>query len=195
MIERSAREHSTGDIRPIIHTTYIHAGTAPAALERIVEEWNNPARPAGLTTPDVWGRWVTSRMRDVDREMNLLQQFNQQLLAEIESLHQAFVRRPLKWPTEIYDLGPARLRLMRPLMVVVEEYPESGIVGVAFPPTESYAEGMTLTEAMALLKDDIASLYSELSQDVPETLGRLPWQWLRLLREVIVEEPANGALE
>ncbi len=169
-------------------------GTAPVSPDWDPGIWHQ-TRPAGLTAPDAWPGEVILRMQVFTNELDLLQQFNQQLLVKIEMLQEVIIQRPVKWTTEIYDLGSASFGLARPLMVVVEEYPESDVVGVAFPPTESYVEGTTLAEAMAALKEDIVSLYAELSQDDFESLGRLPRQWLQLLQGVIIEESADGALE
>jgi hypothetical protein len=112
------------------------------------------------------------------------------LATEVASLNKEIrqvLSRPQKWVTQIRDLGTAELRLVEPVLVVIEEYPEEESVIARFPELEAFGEGITEAEALLCLKNDIRSLYDDLNNTPENELGTLPQSWLRVLRQLIQE--------
>jgi hypothetical protein len=112
-----------------------------------------------------------------------------ELIALTDKVEQLTLR-PLKWTTEIRDLGIEQLRLNQPILITIEEYTAEDSVIARYPEVEAFGEGQTEPEAILQLKADIVRLYYDLTGSSPETLGVLPQSWLRVLRQVISEEKA-----
>lgn len=109
---------------------------------------------------------------------------------ESTTVHPVFTdteRPPVKWSTQIWDLGDAGYYLNYPVMIVVEEYPDEEIVAARFPEVEAYGEGQTEPEAILRLKCSILDLFVELNEADPESLGELPQSWLRVLNRLIAK--------
>jgi hypothetical protein len=81
--------------------------------------------------------------------------------------------------TTIVDLGDADLRLRFPLTVVVEECGDDCIA--SWPEVEAFGSGPTAADAINALKDEVSSLYRDLSQAPDAELGKLPLRWKRAL--------------
>lgn len=94
------------------------------------------------------------------------------------------LERPDKWVTQIRDLGDENYELVEPLSILVEEYPDDVFIA-RFPEVEVFGEGITDAEAILDLKNSILDLYDELTETDPNTLGKLPKMWLRILKKVI----------
>jgi hypothetical protein len=99
-------------------------------------------------------------------------------------------QRPLKWATQIRDLGDPQLVLVQPIQIVIEEYASDDSVIARYPEVEVFGEGETEPEAILRLKEDIVRLYRDLINSSPDELGTLPQSWLRVLRQIISEEKA-----
>jgi hypothetical protein len=95
--------------------------------------------------------------------------------------------RPLhKWATTIADLGAPGIVLRTPLIVTMEDYGEE--IVASYPEVEAFGSGPTEADAINVLKDEIASLYTELAGEADDKLGKLPKRWKRALLAV-----ASGA--
>lgn len=95
--------------------------------------------------------------------------------------------RPVKWTTEIRDLGDEELGLAEPATILLEEYPGDDVVIARFPELEIFGEGISDAEAIFHLKQAILDLYDELEGTDPGQLGDLPSGWLRVVKSIIVE--------
>src|SRR3990172_12836939 len=93
--------------------------------------------------------------------------------------------RPVKYNSQVRDLGDESYTLNEPLMVSIEEYPGEDTVIASFPEIEVFGEGATEAEALMNLKWSILDLYEELMECSPDELGDLPKAWLSILRKVI----------
>jgi hypothetical protein len=93
--------------------------------------------------------------------------------------------RPIKWTTQIYDLGEQQYILLEPLLVLIEEYPDEGNVIARLPELETFGEGSTISEALLGLKNAMLDLYDELINEESQSLGNLPQTWLRILQRII----------
>lgn len=95
--------------------------------------------------------------------------------------------RPVKYNSQIRDLGDEDYALNEPLMVSIEEYPGEDTVIASFPEIELFGEGATEAEALMNLKWSILDLYEELTDSSPDELGDLPKAWLSILRKIIIK--------
>ena len=75
--------------------------------------------------------------------------------------------RPVKYNTQIRDLGDENYALVEPLIVTIEEYTREDTVIASFPEIEVFGEGVTEAEALMNLKLAILDLYEELT-DTPQ---------------------------
>ncbi len=95
--------------------------------------------------------------------------------------------RPVKYNSQIRDLGDEDYALNEPLMVSIEEYPGEDTVIASFPEIELFGEGATEAEALTNLKWSILDLYEELTDSSLGELGDLPKAWLSILRKIIIK--------
>lgn len=93
--------------------------------------------------------------------------------------------RPVKYNSQVRDLGDENYILEEPLIVSIEEYPGEDTVIASFPEIEVFGDGATEAEALMNLKWTILDLYEELVDSSPEELGDLPKAWLLILRKII----------
>lgn len=93
--------------------------------------------------------------------------------------------RPVKYNTQVRDLGDDNYSLNEPLIVSIEEYPGEDTVIASFPEIEVFGEGVTEAEALMNLKWAILDLYEELMESAPDELGDLPKAWLSILRKIV----------
>ena len=93
--------------------------------------------------------------------------------------------RPVKYNSQVRDLGDENYILNEPLIVSIEEYLGEDIVIASFPEIEVFGEGATEAEALMNLKWAILDLYEELMESASDQLGNLPKAWLTILRKII----------
>ncbi len=93
--------------------------------------------------------------------------------------------RPVKYNSQIRDLGDDNYFLIEPLIVSVEEYTNEDTVIASFPEIEVFGEGVTEAEALTNLKWAILDLYEELISTSLDELGDLPKSWLSVLQKII----------
>jgi hypothetical protein len=119
---------------------------------------------------------LVERMESLSREMEALQE----RLAEVE---QALASQPRCRQAVLYDLGSEKYELKQALGVQLEEYEEEAVARI--PELDVFASADTDSEALALLKREVVTLYEELAATPVERLGERPFAWLRLLERVI----------
>ncbi|MBN1450602.1 MAG: hypothetical protein JW963_06265 [Anaerolineales bacterium] len=95
--------------------------------------------------------------------------------------------RPVKYNSQVRDLGDDNYSLNEPLIVSIEEYPGEDTVIASFPEIEVFGDGVTEAEALLNLKWAILDLYKELLGTSPDELGDLPKSWLSILKKIIKE--------
>jgi len=93
--------------------------------------------------------------------------------------------RPVKYNTQIRELGDENYALVDPLIVSIEEYTGEDTVIASFPEIEVFGEGVTEAEALMNLKMAILDLYEELTDTPQDELGDLPKTWLSVLHKTI----------
>ena len=93
--------------------------------------------------------------------------------------------RPVKYNSQVRDLGDESYSLNEPLIVSIEEYPGEETVIASFPEIEVFGEGATEAEALMNLKWAVLDLYEELTESASDELGDLPKAWLSILRKII----------
>lgn len=93
--------------------------------------------------------------------------------------------RPIKYITQLRDLGDNNYKLAEPVFITIEEYPGEDTVIASFPEIEAFGEGVTEAEAILNLKWAILDLYEELVETSPAELGNLPKTWLSVLQQII----------
>ena len=96
--------------------------------------------------------------------------------------------RPIKYNSQIRDLGDETYELTEPLLITIEEYSVDDTVIASFPEVEAFGEGITETEAILNLKLAILDLYDELKETPVDELGSLPRSWLNVLHKIIHTE-------
>ncbi len=98
------------------------------------------------------------------------------------------MERPLKYNSQIRDLGDETYKLTESILITIEEYLGDDTVIASFPEVEAFGEGTTETEAILNLKLSILDLYSELKETPVDELGNLPRSWLNVLQKIIHSE-------
>lgn len=93
--------------------------------------------------------------------------------------------RPLKYNSQIRDLGDESYKLTESILISIEEYPGDDTVIASFPEVEAFGEGVTETEAILNLKLAILDLFDELRETPADELGNLPQSWLNVLQTII----------
>ena len=93
--------------------------------------------------------------------------------------------RPLKYNSQIRDLGDEAYQLTEPLLITIEEYPGDDTVIASFPEIEVFGEGVTEAEAIMSLKSAILDLHDELNETPSGELGTLPRSWWNVLQKLI----------
>lgn len=96
--------------------------------------------------------------------------------------------RPLKYNSQIRDLGDETRKLTEPILITIEEYPGDDTVIASFPEVEAFGEGVTETEAILNLKLSILDLYDDLQETPFDELGSLPRSWLNVFQKIIHSE-------
>ncbi len=117
-------------------------------------------------------------------ESNILERL-ETLTNQTGQLRMDVQERPVKYNTQIRDLGDESFSLVEPLIVSVEEYTNEDTVIASFPEIEVFGEGVTESEALTNLKLAILDLYEELIDTSPDELGDLPKSWLSVLQKII----------
>lgn len=111
---------------------------------------------------------------------------NQQLSAleaQLKELNEELRTRPIVRNTDLWELNSGKYRLTYPINIVIEEYPDETIA--RWPEVEAFGSGATEAEAIAVLKQDIVSLFEDLVASSDDELGRLPQGWKRILQRII----------
>lgn len=75
--------------------------------------------------------------------------------------------------------------LKRPLFFLIEEYEGDDEVVARIPELQAAGFGSTEIQAINELKTLLGELYQDLIETPDEKLGKLPFQWKRILQEVI----------
>ena len=117
-------------------------------------------------------------------ESNILERL-ETLTNQTGQLRMDVQERPVKYNTQIRDLGDDGYSLIEPLIISVEEYTSEDTVIASFPEIEVFGEGVTESEALTNLKLAILDLYEELIDTSPDELGDLPKAWLSVLQKII----------
>ncbi len=111
------------------------------------------------------------------------------LVNETDLLRTQVRQRPLKWTTQIYDLGEDGYTLTTPIPIIIEEYASDEPILARFPEAELFGEGATESEAIDNLKSEILDLFDELSEMDSQEMGKLPLSWRRILEQLIARNP------
>jgi hypothetical protein len=136
---------------------------------RILSETGFGSTPLGL------GKYEEIREDSIRRGLDTLTDC-------VESL----TRLPIKWVTQLRDLGEEGYSLVEPVQIVVEEYPDDSVVA-RLPEAEVFGEGNSEAEALQNLRCAILDLYDDLTEATPDSLGDAPRVWLRVLERIIVK--------
>jgi hypothetical protein len=90
----------------------------------------------------------------------------------------------------IGDLGGNDYALTEPIMVLIHEYPDEGMISAKWPEVEAFGEGDTEAKALESLKADIASICDDVLLAPPSELGTGPLRWQKALSGFVeVQEP------
>ncbi len=101
----------------------------------------------------------------------------------LEELNDELRTRPIVRNTNLWELNSEKYRLAHPINIVIEEYPDETVA--RWPEVETFGSGTTETEAIAILKQDIVSLFEDLIASSDDELGKLPQGWKRILLRFI----------
>ncbi len=101
----------------------------------------------------------------------------------LEELNDELRTRPIVRNTNLWELNSEKYRLAHPINVVIEEYPDE--IAARWPEVEAFGSGTTEAEAIAILKQDIVSLFEGLIASSDDELGKLPQGWKRILLRFI----------
>lgn len=119
---------------------------------------------------------IVERMESLSKEMEALQE-------RLTQLEEALAAQPRCRQAVLYDLGSEKYELKQGLGVQLEEYEEEAVARI--PELDVFASADTDSEALALLKGEVVTLYEELAATPVVRLGERPRAWLRLLERVI----------
>ncbi|MFQ5455285.1 MAG: hypothetical protein ACE5EA_03640 [Nitrospirota bacterium] len=85
--------------------------------------------------------------------------------------------------TKIHDLPASLYRLIQPIDVILEIYPDEVIAII--PELELWSDGLTQIEALNNLKMELLDLYDDLNESPNEKLGEFPKSWKRIINSFI----------
>lgn len=122
-----------------------------------------------------------------DTQTNILERL-ETLANQTGQLRSDVQDRPLKYTTQLRDLGDDEYRLAEPILITIEEYLGEDAVVASFPEIEVFGEGVTESEAIMNLKWAILDLYEELTESPIAELGRLPKNWLSVMQKLIQKD-------
>lgn len=91
-----------------------------------------------------------------------------------------------KWVVPISDLGNENYTLIKPILILIEEYSDGDIIA-RFPALEAYGVGETDAIAITDLKSTMLDLYDELTEIPLDMLGTSLQEWVRILKKIIVK--------
>jgi hypothetical protein len=107
-------------------------------------------------------------------------------ISELSAKVETLLNRPNKWNAQIRDLGEEGYLLRESIQIVIEEYSDESVIA-RFPEIDVFGEGQNESEAISNLKLAILDIYDELVISDPNSLGRIPQMWLRILNQLIVK--------
>ena len=122
-----------------------------------------------------------------DTQTNILERL-ETLTNQTGNLRLDVQDRPIKYNTQLRDLGDDDYKLAEPVLITIEEYLGEDTIIANFPEVEVFGEGVTEAEAILNLKWAILDLYQELIEISPEQLGDLPKTWLSVLQQIIQKD-------
>jgi hypothetical protein len=108
------------------------------------------------------------------------------LLKAIRELLLALRETPTLANVCLRDLGSEKYRLKEKIEIIIEEYHEETIA--KWPELELFGYGISPSEAIMNLKNEIIDLYEDLSSTKKEELGKLPKMWLSILKKIIIKK-------
>lgn len=104
----------------------------------------------------------------------------QEALDEIRQLREELQQRPSVSAINLYGLSLENLQVVHPISVVLEETEAESLA--RWPETRAYGIGATLAESIANLKQNIATLYYDLTSREPDSMGQIALDTLRTLK-------------
>ena len=105
------------------------------------------------------------------------------IIAQLKELNEELQTRPIIRNTDLWELNSEKYRLIHPINIVIEEYSDE--IVARWPEVEAFGSGATEAEAIAILKQDIVSLFEDLVSFSDDELGKLPQGWKRILLRII----------
>jgi len=133
------------------------------------------------------GELISQGSTTQDTQTNILERL-ETLANQTGQLRLDVQDRPVKYNTQLRDLGDDDYKLAEPVFITIEEYPGEDTVIASFPEVEVFGEGATEAEAILNLKWAILDLHQELIEISPEELGDLPKTWLSVLQQIIQKD-------
>jgi len=88
--------------------------------------------------------------------------------AQLKELNEELQNRPIIRNTNLWELNSEKYRLTHPINIVIEEYPDETVA--RWPEVEAFGSGTTEAEAIAILKQDIVSLFEDLVTSLDDEL-------------------------
>jgi len=122
-----------------------------------------------------------------DTQTNILERL-ETLTNQTGQLRSDVQDRPLKYTTQLRDLGDNDYKLVEPVLITIEEYLGEDTVIASLPEVEVFGEGVTESDAILNLKWAILDLYQELIETPVDELGSLPKTWLSVMQKLIQKD-------
>jgi hypothetical protein len=130
---------------------------------------------------------------NLENRLRIVQAEIAELRKSVELLGMALSERPVTSSSWIIDLDSEDYSLRYPIPIVMEDWQDE--VVASFVETELFGSGTTPSEALTELKRRIVALYEELAGADPETFGRLPRTWWRVLQYYMVRHEYQAIQE
>lgn len=122
----------------------------------------------------------------IDRNIRGVREDIVEIKQNIQEIHRYFEDRPDIKTVWLADLGETNITVKLPIPVTLEEYTDE--VLATWLETETFATADTPSEAIGMLKHEIATLFEELSEVSDEELGKLPKMWKRTLESFLQKD-------
>ena len=159
------------------------AGSDARQNETMVTEGGSPSGFAALAdTYAIIGEGMRVNLPNLTSVIGAIQ--IQTLIESLKQMIEDLELRDSTNSTAIYDLNAAYY-LVHPVQILIQESEDYCLA--SWPELNLYFEGQAASEAIAGLKEEIATLFDDLVSTPASELGILPKQWLRTLKLVVRE--------
>jgi hypothetical protein len=132
---------------------------------------------ASVYDESIWGQSTGGLVVSFGPEFNsnaliiqLLEEIKE-LSAEVKSLKEDLLNRPLISSIMLNDIGDNSIDILKPIPIIIEESNDECLA--RWPETNAFGIGTSIIEAISNLKANIAELYFDITSRKVDSLGKI----------------------